>query len=53
MINIECCICLDKFDNPDKSVVLECCHRFHKRRILNWFKKELNCPLCRKKLNYK
>lgn len=46
---IDCCICLDKFDENHKSIVLECNHRFHKECILNWLKKELNCPLCRKK----
>jgi len=46
--NIDCCICLDKFEGNHKSIVLECNHRFHKECILNWLKKELNCPLCRK-----
>uniref|UniRef100_A0A6C0CFN8 RING-type domain-containing protein n=1 Tax=viral metagenome TaxID=1070528 RepID=A0A6C0CFN8_9ZZZZ len=46
--NKECCICLDKFEEKDKTVILDCNHRFHTNCILNWFKKELNCPLCRK-----
>ena len=48
--NIDCCICLDKFEENNNSIVLNCSHRFHKECILNWFKKELNCPLCRKNI---
>ena len=48
--NTECCICLDKFEENHKSIVLECSHRFHRSCISNWLKKELNCPLCRKKV---
>lgn len=46
--NTDCCICLDKLEENNKSIVLECNHNFHKECILNWLKKELNCPLCRK-----
>lgn len=48
--NSYCCICLDKFEENNKSIVLECSHRFHRNCISNWLKKELNCPLCRKKV---
>ena len=48
--NTDCCICLDKFEENHKSIVLECSHRFHRACISNWLKKELNCPLCRKKV---
>jgi hypothetical protein len=49
--NTDCCICLDKFEgNNTNYIVLECSHRFHRNCISNWFKKELNCPLCRKKI---
>ena len=48
--NKDCCICLDTFEENNKSIVLNCSHRFHKECILNWFKKELNCPLCRKNI---
>ena len=48
--NTECCICLDKFEENHKSIVLECSHRFHRACISNWLKKELNCPLCRKQI---
>ena len=50
-INKVCCICLDKFEDTDKIVILECKHKFHTNCILNWFNKELNCPLCRKKID--
>ena len=48
--NTDCCICLDKFEENHKSIVLECSHRFHRSCISNWLKKELNCPLCRKNI---
>jgi hypothetical protein len=48
--NKDCSICLDNFEDNDKTVVLDCNHRFHRDCILNWFKKELNCPLCRKNI---
>lgn len=48
--NTDCCICLDKFEENHKSIILECSHRFHRTCITNWLKKELNCPLCRKKV---
>ena len=48
--NTDCCICLDKFEENHKSIVLECSHRFHRSCISNWLKKELNCPVCRKNI---
>ena len=45
---LDCCICLDKFDENGKSIVLKCNHRFHTNCIINWFEKELTCPLCRR-----
>ena len=48
--NIDCCICLDKFEENHTSIVLECSHRFHRECITNWLKKELKCPLCRKQI---
>ena len=48
--NIDCCICLDKFEENNTSIVLDCSHRFHRACISNWLKKELNCPLCRKNI---
>jgi hypothetical protein len=45
---LDCCICLDKFDENGKSIVLKCNHRFHINCIINWFEKELTCPLCRR-----
>ena len=48
--NNDCCICLDKFNENDELIVLKCNHRFHTKCIINWFEKELTCPLCRKKV---
>lgn len=45
-IRNECSICLEK-DN--KCIKLNCNHTFHIECIHEWFKKDLTCPICRKK----
>ena len=45
-----CAICIEGYTEVDESITLECNHKFHKPCIMTWFKKELNCPLCRKPL---
>ncbi len=42
-----CSICIDNFSPRQMSIVLHCNHKFHKKCILEWFKKELTCPMCR------
>ena len=41
-----------KFEKEETSV-LECGHKFHRRCIADWLKKESNCPMCRMKFNIK
>ena len=44
-----CAICLDNFT---KNVVIlpKCKHKFHKKCIIDWFDRKMECPLC--KTNY-
>ena len=64
-----CIICLEDFksdeeikalENLDKNAfekmetsILECGHKFHRKCISDWLKKEENCPICRMKFNLK
>ena len=64
-----CIICLEDFksdeeikalENKDKNAfekietsILECGHKFHRKCISDWLKKEENCPICRTKFNIK
>jgi hypothetical protein len=45
----ECSICLEKIIN---KLTLPCGHQFHSDCILDWFEKELSCPICRIKLRF-
>ena len=43
-----CCICLDALTSGAADHhVLQCCHRFHKKCITEWFSKSTSCPMCR------
>ena len=43
----ECSICLDTYVVNEGVRDLKCNHRFHKKCIDKWFKRSLNCPVCR------
>lgn len=43
----ECAICLDNYVLNEGVRDLKCNHRFHKKCIDKWFKRSLNCPVCR------
>jgi hypothetical protein len=43
----DCSICLDKLVN---KLIMPCGHQFHTDCILDWFKKNNTCPICRVKL---
>jgi hypothetical protein len=47
----ECSICISKFDN--NRINLPCGHNFHSNCILNWFEKDMSCPICRLKIKFK
>ncbi|XP_014252993.1 E3 ubiquitin-protein ligase RNF181-like [Cimex lectularius] len=45
--DIQCTICLKKFEVGEKVKVLPCTHEFHAPCILPWLGKTSTCPLCR------
>ena len=47
----ECSICLDNFDDTD-SLTLPCGHTFHTCCILEWFDKQMTCPVCRRRFKW-
>lgn len=44
---LECPICIEKFNDIDKVMILKCKHYFHKRCIEQWFNEHDTCPVCR------
>ena len=60
-----CIICLEDFKINDKNSenrelkekketsLLECGHKFHRKCIANWFRKQQKCPICRMEFNIK
>ena len=42
----------EAFEKAETSV-LECGHKFHRKCIADWLKKESNCPMCRMKFDIK
>ena len=48
---LTCCICLEKYEGGDEigwSRNPKCKHVFHKECIIEWLRKQENCPMCRK-----
>jgi hypothetical protein len=46
----ECPICLEELTTNDEAYLLPCCHFYHKKCLMEWFKKEPVCPNCRLEL---
>ena len=46
LLNKECCICLEDFNNNEKIIALNCGHNFHKKCIKKWLVRKNSCPLC-------
>jgi hypothetical protein len=42
----------EQFEKEETSI-LECGHKFHRKCIADWFKKQQNCPTCRMKVDIK
>ena len=43
-----CVICIEPLQSKQSTIILNCNHVYHKDCILDWFNKELTCPMCRK-----
>ncbi|KAJ0025261.1 hypothetical protein Pint_08120 [Pistacia integerrima] len=47
LVEIECVICFEKFDNGEEITRLPCYHLFHGDCISKWLQRSITCPLCR------
>ena len=41
----DCRICLMKFENEDKIIILPCLHIFHEHCLIDWLNNKKTCPL--------
>jgi len=48
-----CAICLCDYENGDELRFLRCEHHFHSKCIIQWLKKNKNCPFCKKDIDQK
>ena len=48
-----CSICLELISDSNDIAVLPCKHKFHSKCILNWFSKNMSCPICRLRVEWK
>ena len=44
---MSCSICLEDFEESEKTLTLRCNHQFHKTCIDEWLVKRSSCPYCR------
>ena len=44
---MSCSICLEDFEESNKTLTLRCTHQFHKYCIDEWLVKRSSCPYCR------
>ncbi|CRG99624.1 RING zinc finger protein, putative [Plasmodium relictum] len=52
LIEEQCAVCFEKFQDYDKCIKLMCLHTYHWKCVKNWFKFNLTCPCCRCKLKF-
>ncbi len=43
----ECSICINEIGRNPQMVILICNHKFHGKCIVEWLKRDDNCPNCR------
>lgn len=51
-----CAICLEKYNEHDKSLCMLDCqinHIFHEKCIFEWLQNSLSCPICRKSAKFR
>jgi len=45
--DVECCICMEEFEQADRIVKTACSHVFHKECCREWLRQARTCPVCR------
>ena len=48
-----CVICINDFKRNETILKLHCNHIFHENCIEEWLQIKMECPICRKIINYK
>tara|TARA_B100002051_G_C16739583_1_gene643382 strand:+ start:675 stop:1127 length:453 start_codon:yes stop_codon:yes gene_type:complete len=43
----ECPVCLEKYNEYEELIELDCNHYYHEKCIKDWLKNNRNCPMCR------
>lgn len=47
--------CINEYEHDktkiNQTCIISCYHVFHKKCLLEWYKKNISCPICRKNLN--
>ena len=51
ILNDQCSICLENFNDCDNVSILPCNHVYHKNCIYRWFNNNNQCPLCKTNLD--
>jgi hypothetical protein len=46
-----CVICLEDYKENDTILTIPCYHIFHKKCVIDWFKNDNTCPICKFKIN--
>jgi hypothetical protein len=44
----ECAVCHESFNGTEDAKLFPCGHFYHAECILQWFERQLSCPLCRR-----
>ena len=50
LIEHECLICLEEFNEGETVSLINCGHMYHTQCIYSWFLTRKSCPLCDKEL---
>jgi hypothetical protein len=49
--NIECSICLERYEVGQKISILRCMHFYHMACLNTWIRDHTECPQCRENIN--
>tara|TARA_Y100001970_G_C14026990_1_gene746563 strand:+ start:260 stop:526 length:267 start_codon:yes stop_codon:yes gene_type:complete len=50
LIDYECLICLEEFNEGETISLIKCGHMYHTQCIYSWFLTSKTCPLCDEEL---
>eukprot|EP00761_Pharyngomonas_kirbyi_P013193 gb/GECH01013220.1/.p1 GENE.gb/GECH01013220.1/~~gb/GECH01013220.1/.p1 ORF type:complete len:310 (+),score=60.79 gb/GECH01013220.1/:1-930(+) len=47
MLQQQCSICLDQYDEGDIVITLPCLHQYHRDCVVHWLEMKAICPICK------